>query len=93
MRFTYTTEIIGGQPVTTIQETAGVFSGYTTEQVAAIAEDLYPNYQSHNMSNIFSDVYFNYCTRKLLEGEPIPNTHTPKNFNLLNLNEFNDLDE
>jgi len=72
MRFTYTTDIIGGQPVTIIKETAGVFSGYTAEQVAVVAENLYPNYQSNNMSNIFSDIYFNYCLRKALEGESIP---------------------
>lgn len=72
MRFTYTTEIISNQPITFIQETAGVFSGYTTEQVAAVAENLYPNYQSHNMPNVFSDIYFNYCLRKTLEGQPIP---------------------
>lgn len=72
MRFTYTTDIIGGQPVTTVEETAGVFSGYTTEQVSSIAEKLYPNYKSNNMSNVFSDIYFNYCLRKTLEGQPIP---------------------
>lgn len=93
MRFTYTTEVLGNQPVTTIQETAGVFSGYTTEQVSAIAENLYPNYQSHNMSNIFSDVYFNYCLRRLLSGQDIPNTHIPQNLKLLNPNDFGNLDQ
>lgn len=79
MRFTYTTDIIGGQPVTIIKETAGVFSGYTPEQVAIVAENLYPNYQSRNMSNVFSDIYFNYCLRKTLEGQPIPNEYLSNN--------------
>jgi len=92
MRFTYITETIGNQPVTTIQETAGVFSGYTTEQVAAIAEDFYPNYQSNNMSNIFSDIHFNYCLRKLLNGEKLPNTHVSSKIKQ-RLNEINELDE
>lgn len=93
MRFTYTTETINGQPATSLKETVGFFSGYTAEQVAAIAENLYPNYQTNNMSNIFSDVYFNYCLRRLLDGQDIPNTYTPKNLKLLNLNQFSNLDE
>jgi hypothetical protein len=93
MRFTYTTETINGQPATSLKETVGFFSGYTTEQVAAIAESLYPNYQTNNMSNVFSDVYFNYCLRRLLDGQDIPNTYTPKNLKLLNLNQFSNLDE
>lgn len=91
MRFTYTTETTDGQLATTLKETVGFFPGYTTEQVAAIAENLYPNYQSNNLSNTFSDVYFNYCLRRLLDGQDIPNTYTPKNLKLLNTNQFNNL--
>lgn len=93
MRFTYITETINNQSTTIIKETAGFFSGYTAEQVSAIAENLYPNYQSNNMSNIFSDIYFNYCLRRLLSGQDIPNTYTPKNLKLLDSNQFNELGE
>lgn len=93
MRFTYTTEIINSQYVTFIEETGGVFHDYTTEQVASIAENLYPNYQSNNMSNTFSDNYFNYCVRRLLNGQDIPNTYTPNNLKLLDPNQFSELDE
>lgn len=77
MRFTYKTEKTDSVTYTTIKETAGVFVGYTTEQVARVAETLQPNYQSHNLSSIFSDIYFNYCVRKVLQGETISNTHIP----------------
>jgi hypothetical protein len=93
MRFTYTTEAISGQSVTFLEDTGGVFHGYTAEQVSAIAENLYPNYQSNNMSNIFSSIYFNYCVRRLLNGQDIPNTYTPKNLKLLDHNQFNELGE
>jgi hypothetical protein len=76
MKFTYTLESNDSITYTVIEETAGVFIDYTPEQVSKIAEDLYPNYQSHNFSNVFSDIYFNYCVRKLLNGETIPNTYT-----------------
>jgi hypothetical protein len=76
MKFTYTLESNDSITYTVIEETAGVFIGYTPEQVAKVAEDLCPNYQSHNFSNLFSDIYFNYCVRKLLKGESIPNTYT-----------------
>jgi len=65
-----------------IEETAGIFVGYTAEQVAKVAETLQPNYQSHNFSNVFSDIYFNYCVRKLLQGEDIPNTHIPRSLEI-----------
>jgi len=75
MRFTYKTEENNTVVYTTIEETAGIFVGYTAEQVAKVAETLQPNYQSHNLSNVFSDIYFNYCVRKLLQGESVPNTY------------------
>jgi hypothetical protein len=78
MRFTYRTEENNAVVYTTIEETAGVFIGYTAEQVAKVAETLQPNYQSHNFSSVFSDIYFNYCVRKVLQGEDIPNTHIPR---------------
>jgi hypothetical protein len=77
MRFTYTLESNDSVTYTVIEETAGVFVGYTPEQVAKVAETLQPNYQSHNFSNVFSDIYFNYCVRKVLQGEAIPNTYIP----------------
>ncbi len=77
MRFTYTLESNDSVTYTVIEETAGVFVGYTPEQVAKVAETLQPNYQSHNFSNVFSDIYFNYCVRKVLQGEAIPNTYVP----------------
>lgn len=78
MRFTYRTEENNAVIYTTIEETAGVFIGYTAEQVAKVAETLQPNYQSHNLSATFIDIYFNYCVRKLLQGEDIPNTYVPR---------------
>ena len=93
MRFQYEQEEVGGVSVVTIPNTGGVFHGHSLEQVSKIAEGLYPNYQSNDLSNTFSDVYFNYCLRKLLSGQDIPNTYTPKNFKLLNLNQFSNLDE
>lgn len=72
MKFNYIEEEVGGMTVVTIPETGGVFYGYSTEQVSKIAETLHPNYQSHNMSSTFYDIYFNYCLRKTLEGQPIP---------------------
>lgn len=78
MRFTYKTEENNAVIYTTIEETAGVFIGYTAEQVAKVAETLQPNYQSHNLSSTFMDIYFNYCVRKVLQGESIPNTYIPR---------------
>jgi hypothetical protein len=78
MRFTYKTETNDTITYTVIEETAGVFVGYTAEQVAKVAETLKPNYQSNNFSNVFSDIYFNYCVRKLLQGEEVPNTYIPR---------------
>lgn len=46
--------------------TGGVFFGCTAEEVEAAVAKVAPNYQSHNMSYTFSDVYFNYCVRKEL---------------------------
>ena len=81
MRFTYETETNNnGTPFTTIKETAGMFAGYTVEQVSKVAENLYPNYQSYNMSNIFSDIYFNYCVRKALEGKEVSKDYSKEIF-------------
>lgn len=93
MRFTYTTEVINDEPVTVLEETGGVFYGFTTDQVSFVAEKLYPNYQANNMSDIFSSIYFNYCLRKILNGQDIPNTYIPKNLKTLKDNEFNNLAE
>ena len=49
-----------------IPETGGVFFGHTAEEVRAAAERTQPNYQSGNLSNVFSDQYFNFCLRKEL---------------------------
>lgn len=78
MRFTYVTETNDTIHYTVIKETAGVFVGYTAEEVAKVAEKLQPNYQSHNFSSTFSDIYFNYCVRKVLQGEEVPNTYIPR---------------
>lgn len=93
MRFTYTTEVINDKLVTFLEETGGVFYGFTTDQVALVAEKLYPNYQSNNMSDIFPSIYFNYCLRRILNGQDIPNTYIPKNLKILKENQFNNLDE
>lgn len=62
-----------------IPETGGVFFDCTVEQVQAIVDRLTPNYQSHNMSYTFSDVYLNYCIRKELtkcsESQPTSIMH------------------
>lgn len=91
MRFTYTTEQNDNVTYTVIEQTGGVFFGYTAEQVSAVAENLHPNYQSSNMSDVFSSIYFNYCVRKVLNGEAIPNTYIPKKLKLQN--NFSDLSE
>lgn len=49
-----------------LPETGGVFFGCTAEEVRAAIEKVAPNYQSHNLSYTFSDVYFNHCVRKEL---------------------------
>jgi len=49
-----------------LPETGGVFFGCTAEEVRAAIEKITPNYQNHNMSYTFSDVYFNHCVRKEL---------------------------
>jgi hypothetical protein len=92
MRFNYEQAEMGGVSVVSILETGGVFQGYSIEEVSAIAENLYPNYQSHNMSNVFSAIYFNFCVRRLLKGQAIPNTYTSKKLKYLNPNEFDDQD-
>jgi hypothetical protein len=77
MKFTYKTEKNEDVLYTLIEQTGGLFYGYTAEQVAAVAENIQPNYQSHNMSEVFSSIYFNYCVRKVLQGESVPNMHIP----------------
>lgn len=77
MKFTYITEKNDDVLYTVIEQTGGVFFGYTTEQVSVVAESLHPNYQSYNMSDVFSSIYFNYCVRKVLQGESVPNMHIP----------------
>lgn len=49
-----------------LPETGGVFFGCTVEEVEAAIAKVAPNYQTHNLSYTFSDVYFNYCIRKEL---------------------------
>jgi hypothetical protein len=69
-RFTYRSEhdatgiIIG----TTIEETGGYFAGWKPEDLAKIAERFTPHYSGGNMSQEFSDIYFNHCLRKELES-------------------------
>lgn len=80
-RFTYEQELTNNEvTVVTIKETGGVFIGHTLEEVVRVAEDLYPNYQTHNMTLQFSDIYFNYCLRKTLEGQPIPKEYSKNSF-------------
>lgn len=52
---------------TTILETAGYFAGWKPEELSKIADNFTPNYQAFNMSDTFSDVYFNHSLRKELE--------------------------
>lgn len=49
-----------------ILETGGLFFGYTVDEVRSIAEDLVPNYQSHNLSDTFPNQFFNFTLRKAL---------------------------
>ena len=49
-----------------IVETGGLFPGHTVEEIREIADNLVPNYQTHNMSNAFPGPYFNFCLRKEL---------------------------
>lgn len=49
-----------------IVETGGLFPGHTVEEIRAVAENLVPNYQTHNMSYTFQGPYFNFCLRKEL---------------------------
>lgn len=63
VRLTYTAL---DSTTTYIEETGGLFPGYTVEQVKAVAETVKPNYQSHDMSGTFYHAYFNFCVRKEL---------------------------
>lgn len=49
-----------------LPETGGFFFDCTVEEVEAAIARVKPNYQTHNMSYTFSDMYFNYCLRKEL---------------------------
>ena len=51
---------------TTITETGGYFSGIPPEILAAHAESHYPVYSGGNMSETFSEIYFNHTLRSKL---------------------------
>lgn len=70
-RFTYEPEYDSHGELcgTTIKETSGYFAGYTPEQLAKVAEQHFPNYQSFNLTETFWAVYFNHTLRKVLHNE------------------------
>ena len=84
MKYTY---VQHDENLVEILETGGLFFGYTVDEVQSIAENLAPNYQSHNLSNTFANQFFNFTLRKALlctqsqastisQGQA-PNSQTP----------------
>lgn len=69
-RFTYRPEYDseGNLIGTTLVDTCGYFAGWKPEDLAKIAEHFTPKYSSGNLSETFTDVYFNYSLRKELEA-------------------------
>jgi O-acetylhomoserine/O-acetylserine sulfhydrylase-like pyridoxal-dependent enzyme len=70
LRFTYRPEYDthGNLIGTTLVDTGGYFANWKPEDLAKIAEHLTPKYSGGNMSETFTDIYFNHCLRKELES-------------------------
>lgn len=74
MRFTYIPEYDSHGELlgTTIKQTGGYFAGYTPEQLAAVAEPLYPEcdpeFKRNALQSEFYEIHFNHCLRRRLES-------------------------
>ena len=82
MRFTYIPEydLHGELLGTTIKQTGGYFAGYTPEEVMAVAEKLYPEYdpefKRNGMQAEFYEIHFNHCLRRRLNSCSTSSLHT-----------------
>ena len=71
-RFTYRAEVDEDGNIIGIHlvETAGYFAGRTPGEIAALAENLYPEFhpefKKDGMQQEFYDIHFNHCLRRLL---------------------------